>query len=313
VRLPPLYSVAEQAKDSQENPSAIVVNVNRVLIPVVVRDKQGQAVGDLKKEDFRVFDNDKPQTISGFTIEKRGGNESRTEGNTGSGQQPASIPSSPPEQSATASQRFIVFLFDDVHSSAEELANAKKAGGKMLAGTLGDSDVAAVVSLSEQINSGLISDRTRLQEAIMSLKKYTGSQAEVASDCPHIDYYQAYLMENMRDNAALQDAARQVVVCNRFDAQDSHSNPAALKAAAENLSHTAANRVLAIGAQDVHATYAAISEFVRRMANLPGQRTLILVSPGWGEQKIVAFAQIPGSVNVPVMMVDGGGFVPILF
>ncbi len=39
-----------------------------------------------------------------------------------------------------------------------------------------------------------------------------------------------------------------------------------------------------------------------------------------GEQKlgkreafVVAFAQIPGSVNVPVMMVDGGGFVPILF
>ena len=176
----PLYSFAEQAKDSQENPSAIVVNVNRVLIPVVVRDKQGQAVGDLKKEDFRVFDNDKPRTISGFTIEKREGNESRTEASTGSGQQPASIPSRPPEQSATASQRFIVFLFDDVHSSADELANAKKAGGKMLAGTLGDSDVAAVVSLSEQTNSGLISDRTRLQEAVMSLKKYTGSQAEVA-------------------------------------------------------------------------------------------------------------------------------------
>jgi hypothetical protein len=39
-----------------------------------------------------------------------------------------------------------------------------------------------------------------------------------------------------------------------------------------------------------------------------------------GEQKIgkreafvVAFAQIPGSVSVPVMMVNGGGFVPILF
>ena len=120
-------------------------------------------------------------------------------------------------------------------------------------------------------------------------------------------------MENMRDNEALQDAARQVVVCNRFDAQDSHSNPAALKAAAENLSHTAANRVLAIGAQDVHATYAAISEFVRRMANLPGQRTLILVSPGFlsiSPEALTAESQLmdlAARSNVTISALDAAG------
>jgi VWFA-related protein len=43
----------------------------------------------------------------------------------------------------------------------------------------------------------------------------------------------------------------------------------------------AARRVLTVGEQDVQVTLSAIKEYVRRMGNLPGQRTLILVSPGF--------------------------------
>src|SRR5271155_2934488 len=64
-------SAAQQAPAPAKPPPTITVNVSRVLIPVVVRDKQGRAVGTLKKEDFQVFDNDKLQPISGFMIESR--------------------------------------------------------------------------------------------------------------------------------------------------------------------------------------------------------------------------------------------------
>ena len=40
-------------------------------------------------------------------------------------------------------------------------------------------------------------------------------------------------------------------------------------------------RTLEIGQQDIHETFATTSEIVRRMAGLPGQSTLILVSPGF--------------------------------
>ena len=44
-----------------------------MLVPVVVRDAQGNSVTGLKQEDFKVFDNGKPREVSGFTVEKRAG------------------------------------------------------------------------------------------------------------------------------------------------------------------------------------------------------------------------------------------------
>ena len=42
------------------------------MVPVVVRDGKGKAIGTLQKEDFQLFDKGKPQVISKFSIEKAG-------------------------------------------------------------------------------------------------------------------------------------------------------------------------------------------------------------------------------------------------
>src|SRR5579863_9044472 len=48
--------------------SAIRVQADLVEVPVIVRDAHGNAVGNLKKDDFLLFDNGKPQTISTFSV-----------------------------------------------------------------------------------------------------------------------------------------------------------------------------------------------------------------------------------------------------
>ncbi len=45
------------------------VRVNLVLVRVVVRDSTGKVVTNLKKEDFQLSDNRKPQVISTFSTE----------------------------------------------------------------------------------------------------------------------------------------------------------------------------------------------------------------------------------------------------
>jgi VWFA-related protein len=263
-------SLAQHANAPQDTGPRIELNVNRVLVPVVVRDKQGHAVGGLKQEDFEVFDNDKPRAVSGFAVETRGVTQTSAGGGAAIGTQAATSANAAP-QTAGLPDRILVFLFDDMHLSAEDLAYAKKAGVKALDEALSGSSVAAVVSTSGKTNSGLTRDRDKLQSSIMSLfPRQTGK-----SDCPDISYYQADLMLNKNDPTARADAMAQTFNCSPG------LNPQRDITIAQRLTEAAAKRALSSGALDVQQTFSVFAEIVRRMGPLPGQRTLILVSSGF--------------------------------
>jgi VWFA-related protein len=70
---------------------------------------------------------------------------------------------------------------------------------------------------------------------------------------------------------------------------------------------------LVAGEQDVQVALASVNEYVRRMATLPGQRTLILVSPGFltlTSQALTAESQImdaAANANVTISALDARG------
>lgn len=265
------YSTAQQAEPVPNPTPSIEVNVNRVLVPVVVRDQQGRAVEDLKKEDFQVFDDGKPRPFTGFLVEKRSAPEATTSANAAGGSPPH--PANPMPQSSSLPERITVFLFDDMHLNFEDLAYAQKAATKALDAALEGTDVAAVVSTSGKTNSGLTRDHSKLRDAIIGVRS-EGINRFSTADCPYISYYQADLIENQNDSAARSDVTNQVFSCNPSMQRQQDLD------VAQRLADGAAMRAVTLGRQDVLATYATTMEIVRRMAPLPGQRTLILVSPG---------------------------------
>jgi VWFA-related protein len=260
---------AQQAKEAQ-SPGAdakIRVNADAVLVPVVVRDSEGRAVGNLKKEDFQIFEKNNPQVISGFTIEKRAG--------LGSARKAAEpLPATSPgvlQQSPISAQRFLVFLFDDLHLDVGELARTQKAATKILGESLDDAVMAAVVSMSGT-NSGLTHDRTALLEAVRKLRVHELYRHDDHA-CPNIDYYQADMIQNKDNLQALELAEADYVSCAHLQGQPPNM--------VETVVRSAAKQSLSIGERDVSVTLDTIGEYVRKMGKLPGERTLILVSPGF--------------------------------
>ena len=54
---------------TEEKPTTFKLRVNLVQVYVVVRDAKGNAVPGLKKEDFRLLDQGKPQVITNFAVD----------------------------------------------------------------------------------------------------------------------------------------------------------------------------------------------------------------------------------------------------
>ena len=257
---------AAAPQNPADTPFRFVTNVNRAIVPVVVRDKQGHIVGDLKKEDFQVFDRGKAQVIADLIVEKREV--------SGSTPQSAVTGANTAPQAAVLPKRITLYLFDDLHLSPADLAYLKKIDAQAMDGALTGSDMAAVASTSGKVNSGITRDRAALHNALMSLQPrsiFTSS----AGECPTIEYYQADLIEDKHDSGASANALAQVFACHpNLDRQRDLE-------IAQGMVESAARRSLMVGEQDAQVTLAAIKEYVRRMAKLPGQRTLVLISPGF--------------------------------
>jgi len=50
-------------------PVSFKSQVNLVMVPVVVRDRMGKAIGGLRKEDFRLYDGSRKQEIAHFSVQ----------------------------------------------------------------------------------------------------------------------------------------------------------------------------------------------------------------------------------------------------
>jgi VWFA-related protein len=264
---------------SQEAPVTFSERVNLVSVPVVVRNRAGHAVGNLRQEDFQLFDKGKLQTITKFTVEKTevaapaapGGPAAAARGTTATTPTPAS------SRPFIFPERYVAFLFDDVRLAIDDLARARTAAIRMVNQSLDPETRAAIYTTSGHVTLDFTGDREKLAEALDRIKPFptiTGAQL----DCPSISYYQAVRIVAGDPEAMLSGQIDYLVKCDPPAPNDPLWFVLELAKPAVKMM---AYRALGLGSQATQDDLNLLKELVRRLTPMPGSRAIILVSPGF--------------------------------
>jgi len=265
----PLMALGQGAPSAPDSRPTLRSDVSLVPVHVIVRDAQGRAVGNLSKDDFQVFDQGKPQVIQQFSAERTGGQTSNVPGTMD--------PSVPPEA------RFTVYLFDDLHLQHEDLVRAREAADRQIAHLSSFPwEREALYTTSGQSRADFDAGTEKLR-AVLAHLETKGRPS--ASDCPHMTYYVADLIEEKADREALRVATDEIVTCafggNRRNRRE-----------AMQLASEAAREKTAIGKAETLNSLGILKRLIKAMSSAPGRKLIVLVSPGFFISDAQAQAEI---------------------
>ena len=256
---------------TRDTPPTFRVRVNLVLVRVVVRDNSGRVVTNLKKEDFQLSDNRKPQVISTFSMETPESHKVA----------PATPPGSTPEGNesgdtaaaiAALPQRFVAVVFDDTDMLMQDTVWVRSAATRLFA-SLAPTDRVGIYSTSGQVTQEFTQEHEVLQKSLLGVvpRSLVGNGGH---DCPEISYYQADQIQNFQNAQALAVAAEDAVQC-------AFNGDTRMLAQAQSLAESTSQRVLASGDSQTDYIYRHLEEITKRLAAMPGQRVMVFVSPGF--------------------------------
>jgi VWFA-related protein len=256
---------------TRDTPPTFRVRVNLVLVRVVVRDSSGKVVANLKKEDFQLSDNRKPQVISTFSTETPESHKLATPvaapNTNGSepGDTAAAIAALPP--------RFVAVVFDDTNMLVEDTVWVRSAATRLFA-SLAPTDRVGIYSTSGQLTQEFTQEHARLQESLLGVVPRPVAGGAGFHDCPEISYYQADQIVNRQDSQALMVATQDALEC-------AYANDPRMTAQAQILATMTSERTLATGDSQTAYVYRHLEDITRRLAGMPGQRVMVFVSPGF--------------------------------
>ncbi len=266
---------------SREETPTFQSSVNLVRIPVVIRDRQGHALGNFKKEDFQITDSGKPQEIAQFAIEgsavpKAAAQPAQTE-----------MPGEPAASKLSAPTRFVAFVFDDVHLKLDDLMNVRKAALQHVEHGIPPQERIALLTLSGSVSLQFTNDVAKFREMLM---KITAVPPRV--HFPPASFYVAeQFMRNPGDESlGCKVAPPCTVTCDpRMPpvlmmqtnvTTDCLQLSCELMTEAPTIARATLRAVFNEGEGDAINAFHTLNNLVRLLGSMPGDRIMVFVSPG---------------------------------
>jgi VWFA-related protein len=292
--LSPLPAQSQDKKDQKkttDEDEVIRVTSNLVNLDVIVKDKKGKIITDLKKEDFIVTENGVPQNIQFFDSTLVAGEEpGRTE----------SAPTLPGAQPPNKLPRNIISLVLDLQTTeAANLKHVRDGIIKYIRERISDNDSVALFSISSglQFLQPFTQDKTKLIAAVE--RAYTNSNISKTAE-------QREILESI---AALRDQLG--------SSTEPVTTPAGGSAAAQAM---ISRRVLeqyiqlrsALSVQQSRPILAALAAICEGLRPIQGKKTLVMFSQGFVAPQVLDWQvqstiDIANRANVAVYIIDSTG------
>ena len=265
---------------------------NLVVVPVVVRDAEGKPVEGLRKEDFKLFDQGEEQSITQFEV------ESAIAPPSSSVAVRASV-LAPPSSPAPLTERYLSLYFDTLNTSDADLIQARNAADHYLSANLQSNERVAVIS-PEQVLSNFTADGKQIHEALLRLHVSSRTLSKGAN-CPNLSDYQALEIVQNPNNQNIDAwiaAKDELAHCGvGFQTPIPPSSPGKVGSPSSpgtgggpgtgsgaidtSLILNLARNIVNQGQILARANLQALQEVVKNISQMPGERTVILVSPGF--------------------------------
>jgi len=241
-------------------------SVNLVRVPVVVRDKQGHALGNFQKQDFQLTDRGKPQYVSQFAVEGSAMPQIVGAGPARPAAPETELPAEPAAATSKAAvpTRFVAFVFDDAHLKLDDPMNARKAALQHIEQGIPPQERIALLTLSGQVSLEFTSDLAKFRETLMKVMP-----VPPRVHFPPANFYAAdqWLNRDNRDVLAMQTAI--TVDCLHIPWEPAVGiAQATLRAVADE------------GRGDAANAFHVLNNVVRLLGSMPGDRVMVLASPG---------------------------------
>lgn len=312
VSVPPAL-VFGQTPTGQDQDDVVRVRSNEVRLDVVVKDKKGRPIRDLKAGDFEVLEDGVPQKVESFRFVTR---ESGVPGVVSETKDNKSAPA--PTTIATAPKRstpaVTALVFDRL--SPEARALAKKAGFAYAQEGMANGDFTGVFGIDQTLHTvqNFTDDAQLVKDAVESV---TGTA---------ISNYNSNAGK-MRDNVERTNALDQQIASatGAASAAGAAQDSAGANAASADVAQASiAQKLLEMETQMLdhyerlerdqqgYATINSLLAVISPMQNLPGRKTIIFFSEGLKlppsvVQKFPSVINAANRANVSIYSIDAAG------
>ena len=242
-----------------------------VLVDLVVTDKRGQFISDLKAEEIQVFEDGRLQRLTFFDLRRRAGSEEQLVSEVRTGAVPAPALASRTLPTTPEDRGYFVFLFDLQAISFHGLERLKESIRRFARSELAPTDQVMVASIRPQfrVEMPFTSDISLLDAALDQLVARDFEEASIARFIEQMDHAFARMEAGALDT---------------FDPGETATGEQRLDPNLDGAISEAADygRSLLVKVElQVDFTCAAIAALSRHLGSLPGRKQMIYFSKGY--------------------------------